>query len=72
MLSVYTDGFDSHSLNTYKYAKGTEDWYPLIRQTNDKQAYKVGDHYLLEDDVILFEGNQMTIKEILEKEKPNE
>lgn len=35
MRSVYTDGFDSHSLNTYTFANGTEPWYSQITDPND-------------------------------------
>lgn len=35
MVKVYTDGFDSHSMNTYAYADGTEPWYPFIKDPLD-------------------------------------
>lgn len=35
MLKVYTDGFDSHSLNTHAYADGTETWYSQITNPLD-------------------------------------
>jgi len=35
MRKVFTDGFDSHSLNTYAYADGTEAWYSKIKDPND-------------------------------------
>jgi len=38
MLKVYTDGFDSHSLNTYAYADGTESWYSMITDPEDPQC----------------------------------
>ena len=38
MRKVYTDGFDSHSLNTYAYADGTEAWYPQITDPNDPNS----------------------------------
>jgi DNA polymerase-1 len=38
MLKVYTDGFDSHSLNTYAYADGTEDWFDKITDPEDPES----------------------------------
>ena len=35
MTKVFTDGFDSHSMNTYAYASGDESWYSQITDPND-------------------------------------
>lgn len=38
MRKVFTDGFDSHAMNTYAYAEGTEVWYSHIKDPLDPKS----------------------------------